>query len=137
MPTVAYNNKHQGQQGGISMSKNKIATITQKRQITIPKDFFEELNLKPGKIKCYIEDGKIILEPLDSSNVWDFSTTILKELVSEGYEGDELLKEFKNRKTMLKESMAAMVAEAKEEIKEQKVKDAEQVFEEIFSDFDN
>ncbi len=135
LPTV-YNNKYQGQQGGISMYENKIATITQKRQVTIPKDFFEELDLKPGKINCYIEDGKIILEPLNSSNVWDFSTTILTELVNEGYEGDELLQEFENRKTMLKESMAAMVAEAREEIKEQKVKNAEQVFEEIFSVFE-
>lgn len=136
MPTLAYNNTHRRQQGGISMYESKIATITQKRQVTIPKDFFEELDLKPGKINCYIEDGKIILDPLDYSNVWDFSTTIITELVNEGYEGNELLQEFKNRKNMLKESMAAMIAEAREEIKEQKVKDAEQVFEEIFSDFE-
>ena len=118
------------------MLYNRIATITQKRQITIPKDFFTELDLKPGKINCYIEDGKIILEPLNSDNFWDFSNTILKELVAEGYEGEQLLTEFQKRKIMVKESLAEMVAEAKNEIKNNNGKDADKVFEEIFSDLD-
>ena len=122
--------------GGKSMSDKRIATITKKRQVTIPKDFFEELNLNPGKIKCYIEDGKIILEPIGSEDFWDFSNIILKELIEEGYEGKQLLEEFKQRKAIVKESMAEMVAEAKNDIKNNKVKDADKVFEEIFSEFD-
>lgn len=119
------------------MTDNRIATITQKRQITIPKDFFEELDLKPGKIKCYIEDNKIILEPLNlDDNFWDFSDNILKELVEEGYKGGKLLSEFKKRKTMVREAMVEMVTEAKNDIDNDRGKDSEKVFEEIFSELD-
>ena len=120
--------------GEYSMDDYKIATITDKRQITIPKQIFNELKLKSGKVKCYVSDGKIVIEPFTNKSFWDFSSNILKDLVAEGYQGQDLINEFDSRKLIVRESFALMAGEAVKEIKEGRGKDSEIVFAEIISE---
>ncbi len=114
--------------------KIRLVTVTSKRQFTIPVDFFKELNMSPGKVRCILENGRIIIEPINTSSFWDFSADILQELVSEGLNGEELVKEFKQRKNIVKEAFLNMVNEAKEDIEKGIGRDAEEVFNEILSD---
>lgn len=131
MSTFAYNNHREG----LSMDKKiRLVTVTSKRQFTIPVDFFKELNMSPGKVRCILENGRIIIEPINTSSFWDFSADILQELVSEGLNGEELVKEFKQRKNIVKEAFLNMVNEAKEDIEKGIGRDAEEVFNEILSD---
>lgn len=131
MGNLAYNNHREG----FSMDKKvRLVSVTSKRQLTIPVDFYRELNMSPGKVRCILENGRIIIEPIDTSNFWDFSADILQELVSEGLDGEELINEFKQRKDIVKEAFMYMVNEAKEDIKNGTGKDAEEVFNEILAD---
>lgn len=73
----------------------KIISISENRQITIPKEYFDKLNLG-SKAECFFENDSIIIRPFIRYEK-DFSQDILKELVSEGYTGQELLDEFGHR----------------------------------------
>lgn len=43
---------------------NKIVSVTQSGQLTVPKAFREELNIKPGsKAIVKIKDGALVVEP--------------------------------------------------------------------------
>ncbi len=53
--------------------------------------------------------------------------------MDEGYQGEDLVKEFNSRKQMVKESFAFMVDEAIKEIQENKGKDSDELFAEIIS----
>ena len=75
-----------------SKKDRKIINITGKRQITIPLRFFEKLNF--GKeIECILTDDAIILKPLQSADD-EATRELLKDLVSKGYNGYELLVKF-------------------------------------------
>jgi len=115
-------------------NKSRLASITSKRQITIPKDFFDELNLRPGKIKCYVDNGKIILDPLKENNFWDFSSEILCDLIEKGYEDKKLLDKFNEEKKQVKKSISLMLEEAKEEIKKGNYRSLESIFKEILEE---
>lgn len=78
----------------------KIISISDNRQITIPKEYYDKLGLG-NKAECIYKDGTIIIKPLFRYNE-DFSEEILKDLVAEGYEGQILLEEFKQRKENIK-----------------------------------
>lgn len=78
----------------------KIISISDNRQLTIPKDYYDKLGLG-NKAECIYKDGVLLIKPLFRQSE-DFSEEILKDLISEGYEGQELIKEFKLRKEMLR-----------------------------------
>ncbi len=70
----------------------KIISVSSKRQITIPKKFFRQL--KFGKeVECFLEDDGIVIRPIQLEEN-EFSIEILRELVSQGYSGEELIKKF-------------------------------------------
>ncbi len=114
-------------------NKSKLVSITHKRQVTIPKEFFNRLDMAAGKARCYIQNGKIVIEPINTMSFWEFSSDILQELVAQGYSGERLVSEFNKRKDLVKEGLAAIVMEAAEQIKSGEGKDVDQVFQEIFN----
>jgi bifunctional DNA-binding transcriptional regulator/antitoxin component of YhaV-PrlF toxin-antitoxin module len=65
----------------------KIISVSKKRQITIPLQFYKHLNLD-NEVECSLEDGKIIIKPLHREAA-EFSVEILKDLISQGYSGEE------------------------------------------------
>ena len=74
----------------------KIINVTGKRQITIPLRFYEKLGF--GKeIECSLTDDAIVLRP-HFNNDDNFTMDILKDLVSNGYSGNELLEKFAERR---------------------------------------
>ena len=70
------------------------ASISPKRQITIPQKFYNILGM--GKeVECELTDNAIILRPF--RNDGGFATEILKDLVAQGYSGNELIEEFEKQ----------------------------------------
>lgn len=72
--------------------EERIVSPTERGQITIPKELRERLNIDyKTKMKVYVEDGRIILEPFSSLDM------LLKELETEakekGLTKEELYKE--------------------------------------------
>ena len=101
----------------MSMSDNvaierKIIRVTGKRQITIPLKFYEKLNF--GKeVECYLADDSIVLWPLSTLDD-NFVMEILKDLVSQGYCGDELIEKFAEQRRNVKKAVEVLVDETDE-----------------------
>ena len=90
--------------------ERKIINVSSKRQITIPLKFNEHLDLG-SEVECLLEDGRIIIRPLHRGPS-EFSVEILKDLVSQGYSGDELIKQFETQNENIKKTIANMLEEA-------------------------
>ena len=74
--------------------------------------FYEKLRF--GKeIECYLTDDAIILRPLSNSDD-GFTMEILKDLISKGYSGDELLEKFAQQRESIRNAIGLLVAEADE-----------------------
>lgn len=95
--------------GSTSMNKKRRVRISSQRQLTIPKEFFEAMNLTE---EAMIEfTGKeMIIRPAEQEVV-DFSTDILKDLVAKGLSGDELIQEFTRVKSSIPQALDKMVQE--------------------------
>ncbi len=95
---------------GRDIMDRKIISVSKKRQITIPLQFYKHLKLG-SEVECLLEDGKIIIQPLHQEPS-EFSVEILKDLVSQGYSGDELVKQFEIQSKNIKKAVANMLEEA-------------------------
>lgn len=83
--------------------KVKRISVSEKRQITIPKEYFDALNIG-SQIECSMSDNCIIIKPVDESGLDEFSEYILEDIIKEGYKNKEILKEFINRRKKLREA---------------------------------
>ncbi|SES08003.1 AbrB/MazE/SpoVT family DNA-binding domain-containing protein [Salipaludibacillus aurantiacus] len=99
---------------GKSMSRKvKRVSVSSKRQVCIPKDFYNEIGI--GKeILMEVVNNRLVIKPV-REEFEDFSEDILKDLVSEGYEGEELITKFKQRKAMIQPSIEELAQEAKDQ----------------------
>lgn len=115
--------------------KYKFVKVSSKRQFTIPKKFYDALQISE-QVKCYMEGDRLVIEPARTDSFFDFSSDILRELVSDNYSGDALLSEFEARKAKVAESLEKIAEEAVEDIKNGKSVAAEEVFRELLGDED-
>ena len=93
-------------------TERKIINITGKRQVTIPLKFYEKLRF--GKeLECFLTDDAVVLRPLSSSDD-NFTMEILKDLVSQGYNGNELLEKFAEQRSNVKKAIGLLIDEADE-----------------------
>lgn len=93
------------------LNMDKTISISFKNQITIPKVLIEFLGFeKEAKIKT--DGNSIIITPVKKDN-FDFSDLILADLIKEGYEGNDILVEFRRRTGRIKPAVKEMVEEAK------------------------
>lgn len=88
----------------------KIINVTGKRQITIPIKFYEALELST-EVECILEEDSLVIRPLKRENN-EFSVEILKDLVGQGYEGDELIKQFELQSKRVKRAVRNLLEEA-------------------------
>jgi bifunctional DNA-binding transcriptional regulator/antitoxin component of YhaV-PrlF toxin-antitoxin module len=99
------------------MDNSKIIRMSSKNQITIPKDFVQLLEL--GKeVECTVRDGEIVIRRLTRIQNEDFADLILQDLISEGYEGDELINKFRKVRSGMKSAVSHLVQDAIEYAKQ-------------------
>jgi len=103
MPTIAVER---------DIMDRKIINVSKKRQITIPLKFYKHLGLE-SEVECSLEDDAIVIRPLNR-NAGEFSVEILKDLISQGYSGDELVKHFEAQNKNIKKAVSRMLEEADE-----------------------
>ena len=88
----------------------RIIHVSGKRQITIPLRFYQSLGLN-DQVECSLEDGALVIRPLaHDSN--EFSVEILKDLVEQGFSGDELIKKFSENSRQIKKAIRSLLEEA-------------------------
>ncbi|MGG5254811.1 AbrB/MazE/SpoVT family DNA-binding domain-containing protein [Neobacillus sp. SM06] len=95
------------------MGKPKRISVSSKRQITIPKEFYEDLKIGE-EVLCQVVDGALVIKPVQEEV--DFSEFILRDLINEGYQGEELLREFTHRKSQINPALGQMIAESRDHI---------------------
>jgi bifunctional DNA-binding transcriptional regulator/antitoxin component of YhaV-PrlF toxin-antitoxin module len=90
----------------------KIINVTGKRQVTIPLKFYEKLQF--GKeVECVLVNGAIVIRRLSTSDD-NFTTEILKDLISQGYNGNDLLEKFTEQRQKIRTAIGNLVNEADE-----------------------
>ena len=88
----------------------KTISVSKKRQITIPLQFYKHLDLD-SEVECSLEDGAIIIRPLHRGTA-EFSVEILKDLIEQGYSDDELVKQFEMQSKNIKTAVTNILEEA-------------------------
>ncbi|MBP3039949.1 hypothetical protein J9303_10660 [Bacillaceae bacterium Marseille-Q3522] len=83
----------------MSPKKKKRISVSSKRQISIPKEYFEQLKIR-DEVTLELYGNHMILKPINEG-FDDFSEEILSDLIDEGYEGKQLLSELKKRKEQI------------------------------------
>ena len=99
-----------------SRKKPRRIAISNKRQITVPKEYYDYLEME-SEANIELEGNKIVITPVRENND-DFSEFILKDLIDEGYGGDELLQEFNRRKNNIRPAVEAWIKDAQEDAAE-------------------
>lgn len=93
------------------ISDKKVVSISSKRQITIPRKFFDALNFA-DEAECVVRGNELILRPARTNSGGEFAEHILADLIASGLTGEKLLREFKNRQAKVRPAVEAMIAEA-------------------------
>jgi bifunctional DNA-binding transcriptional regulator/antitoxin component of YhaV-PrlF toxin-antitoxin module len=92
--------------------ERKIINVTGKRQVTIPLKYYEKLRF--GKeVECFLTDDAIVLRPFVYADD-GFTMEILKDLVSQGLSGDELVRRFAEQQRSIKNAVSVLIEEADE-----------------------
>jgi bifunctional DNA-binding transcriptional regulator/antitoxin component of YhaV-PrlF toxin-antitoxin module len=94
----------------IRPQKVKRVSVSSKRQISIPKEFYEQLHIG-DEVVLELFGNYLVLRPV-RENFDDFSEEILADLVKEGYTGQELINEFRQRKAQLRPALDSLIEEA-------------------------
>jgi len=89
----------------------KTVSISQKRQFTIPINFYVALGFDT-KADCFIRGNELIIRPSKTGNDGDFSEQILAELIAKGYQGEALLDAFKQKQLKVKKAIDSILADA-------------------------
>jgi bifunctional DNA-binding transcriptional regulator/antitoxin component of YhaV-PrlF toxin-antitoxin module len=89
--------------------KVKRISVSKKRQISIPKEFHDLLNIGE-EITLELHGNHLVLKPIHES-FEDFSEDILSDLIAEGYNGPELIMEFRNRKGQIGNAVESLISE--------------------------
>lgn len=79
---------------------------------SFPQKFFEALNIG-SEVKCYVSNNKIIIEPVNDSDDDYFTEYILRDLIKQGYQGEELIQKYKEMKSKVRPAVERMIGEAK------------------------
>ena len=96
--------------GEVPMIKKRIS-VSQKRQITIPIDFFNAIGVE-NEVDCYVQNNAIIIRPIRNHG-GEFAEEILADLISQGFSGAELLQKFKEMRREIRPAVESLLEEAK------------------------
>ena len=91
--------------------ERKTIRISSKRQITIPQRYFDCLGFNQ-EAECILWGDELIIRPVKRQSGGEFSEQILADLISHGYSGEQLLKQFKEAQKKMRPAVERMIEEA-------------------------
>ena len=95
--------------GGSLVEKKRIS-VSQKRQITIPVEFFNSLGIEK-EVECYVQNNTIVIRPVREGG-GEFDEEILADLIAQGLSGEELLQRFKETRRQVRPAVKRVLEEA-------------------------
>jgi bifunctional DNA-binding transcriptional regulator/antitoxin component of YhaV-PrlF toxin-antitoxin module len=119
----------------LRMSEVRLGKITSKRQLTIPKDFYDKLNLS-GNVELILEGDCLKVskfQRIEESNS-DYADLVLKSILDEGFTNKEdLLTEFRLRMNLLPLAVKDMVADVRKQVAKDK-RSSDQIDRDLFGE---
>ncbi len=113
--------------------ESKRISVSKKRQITIPQKYFDKLNIGE-EVECIMTDSEIVIRPVRQET--EFAEEILKDLIAKGYQGDQLLDEFRQTRAKIRPAIKRMIEEAELVANDHKGSGDDKM-KEIFSDLED
>lgn len=88
----------------------KMVRVSKQRQVNIPKEYYDSLDL--GE-EAYIENtgSSLIIRPVKREAV-DFSEFILRDLVEDGYTGEDLIERFTEVRSQIPEALDSLIQDS-------------------------
>lgn len=99
--------------GVVALAEPQRVKISSKRQVTIPARWYREMGFDEYALATWTEDG-LLLQPISVDDE-DVTVDILRQLIAEGYKGDELIDEYCKVKSKII-SVKSLIAEAEEDM---------------------
>ena len=93
--------------------ERKIISVSTKRQLTIPQKYYEYFGFD-NEAECVLQDDGLLIRPLRNNEDSDFSEQILADLISQGYEGKNLLTAFKQYSKSVRPAVKKLIDETDE-----------------------
>ena len=88
----------------------KRISVSQKRQITIPIDFFNAMGVG-AEVECFLRGNSLIIRPVREED-GAFDEEILADLISQGFAGNDLLAKFKETRKLVRPAVERLLDEA-------------------------
>jgi len=88
----------------------KRISVSQKRQITIPIEFFKSIGIDK-EVECYIQNNSIVIRPV-REDMGEFDEQILADLISQGFSDQELFTRFKQARHNIRPAVESLLKEA-------------------------
>ena len=95
---------------GVNQMFKKRISVSQKRQITLPIEFFSTLGIG-HEVECYVQNNAIVIRPVHDDG-GEFDEQILADLISQGLSGKELLSKFKEMRRQIHPAVEALIDDA-------------------------
>ena len=111
-----------------ALAEPQAIKISSKRQITIPAQWYRALDFHEYALATWTDDG-ILIQPLDVADE-DVTVDILRHLIAQGYEGDDLIEQYKQMKSKIV-SVKQAIAEAEEDVAAGRVRPARELIAEM------
>lgn len=88
----------------------KRVSVSSKRQISIPKEFYDDLHIKDEIIMEKVHNN-LVIRPAGYDNHEDFTEDILRDLIAEGYPKEELVAKLRERKQQMQPALERLMAD--------------------------
>ena len=85
----------------VALAEPVTIKISSKRQITIPAKWHKEMGFSEYALATWTDQG-LLIQPIEVKNE-DVSVSLLRYLVKQGFEGDELVAEYEKQKNKIVE----------------------------------
>lgn len=95
---------------GENLMVKKRISVSQKRQITIPVDFYNSVGIDK-EVECYVQNNAIVIRPVRESG-GEFDEQILADLIAQGLSGQELLDKFKETRRQIRPAVERLLDKA-------------------------
>ena len=95
---------------GENLMIKKRISVSQKRQITIPVDFYNSVGIDK-EVECYVQNNAIVIRPVRESG-GEFDGQILADLIAQGLSGQELLDKFRETRRQIRPAVERLLDEA-------------------------
>jgi len=110
----------------------KKINISPKRQITIPKEIYDQMEIRNNRVQVYLEGKRMVIESVsEQEDIFDFTGQIKEKLEKEGYTGHELAVKLAQQKQLVEKAFAQIITEAEEEYRTGKTVSHEELFADI------